>query len=163
MKNIIGILCLAGLIVLAPACSKSGGSAAPAKRNNVNVSEAVAAFNGYRLAGSQNFPKVTAWVWNDALSDEAYKFAQDIAAQGDGANNNIYQTAKGVDMFAYAPTANFALCFLYPDDADVKTMIDNTFKDVNLQAVVQQLMDPSLHSFGMGEYHNRWYLFASKK
>jgi uncharacterized protein YkwD len=174
MKQLLVFLGFVSLAALSPGCSKSGKDAngnpvQPPDRvkNGVKVSEATSALNAYRTNGFSTYPATTSLTWNDTLSDAAFKFAQDIASQGDGTGGTVYQTATGGDILqypalvGYVGSATLAQCFVYPDTADVKSMIDDAFKDANnSQIFFPAIMDPKTKKFGMGEFNNRWYLIA---
>jgi hypothetical protein len=174
MRKIFSLICFIGLTIWMTGCSKSKGSGSttpPAEttRNNVNVIEATSAFNAYRTKGYESDPATTALVWNDTLSDAAFKFAQDIAAQGDGTGGSVYTTATGgflldyPKLLGYKTSANLGECFRYPSTTDVKTMIDATFASYSsFKDFVDGVMDPSIRKFGIGEFNNRWYFLATK-
>jgi len=175
MQKVVFILGFFGLAGLATGCSKSGkgGSTTPPAvtiRNGVNVSAASDAFNAYRTKGFVTYPAAPALVWNDTLSDAAFKFAKDIAAQGDGPGGSIYTTAQGVFLLDYPKLLGYdpggtliGECFQYPATSDVKTMIDQVFSEyTTFPTFIGGIMDPTIRKFGMGEFNNRWYLIASK-
>jgi hypothetical protein len=154
MKKVVIISGILWSIILSMGCSKSG-----------NSSGTTTAFNGYRTKGFAPYPATTAWVWNDTLSNAAFKFATDIAAQGDGPGGNMYETAKGVDIFVYAMVSGYtgaatnALLFPFPDNSTVQSMVDAAFNQ-NTPGFVSAIMAPTVHEFGMGVFNNRWYLLA---
>jgi hypothetical protein len=155
------------VIVSAYGCNKGSQAKSETTRNGVNISLATATFNSYRTKGFQNLPATTAIVWNDTLSDAAFKFAHDIATQGDGPGGNVYITGQGEVILNYPGNLGYsgnvavAFCYLFSDTANIKNMIDQGFSAYpNFSTFTDEIMNSMVTKFGMGEYNNRWYLIA---
>lgn len=133
--------------------------------NGINVSTAIHALNEYRTNGIQGYPSVPAVAWNDTLSDAAYNFANAKIEDSIPSSSN-YTLSDGqfiLDfpaMLNYSGTANFALYYGFPSDADVTTVIDAGFATTD-PSILNGLMSQNAARFGMGQSGGNWYLIMS--
>jgi hypothetical protein len=156
-------------------CSKSGKSSGPSNpdptgvRNGVTIQVALNAFNGHRAQGvGTTFPATTPLTWSDTLSDAAFKFAQDISAQGAG--TLPYTLKNGTSILAYPGLVHFTgtaisgLGYSYPSTYSVQTMVDTDFGLYSTNSAyapdIRTIMDPTAKVFGMGFYNGSWYIIT---
>jgi len=133
--------------------------------NGVNVTIAVSTFNSYRTQGISGHPAVAAVVWNDTLSQAAYNYAK---AKTEDVNtpSNIYFLSNGQfildfpPMLNYSRSANFALYYAYPENADTKEVVDAGFASTD-QTILNGLMNSDAKQFGMAQYGGKWFLIMS--
>lgn len=161
MKPLLALLLLPFLMI---SCKKDD---APQDRviNGVNVTVATASFNEFRTQGITGYPAVAAVTWNDTLSTAAYNFAKQ-KSEDINTPSNVYFLSNGQTIFNFPPalnysrTANFALHYGYPADADVKTIIAAGFSSTDAM-IKNGLMNGSAKEFGIGQFGGKWYLIMS--
>lgn len=162
MKVSLFILCLACSLV---SCTKDNAEQDKVV-NGVNVNIAVSTVNSFRTKGISGYPSVAAIKWNDILSNAAYNFAK-AKAEDNNTPSNVYFLANGQTildfpaMLNYSGTANYALHYGFPADADVKTVINAGFASTNDAAILSGLMSASAKEFGMGQFGGRWFLIMA--
>ena len=134
--------------------------------NGVNVNIAVSSFNSFRTQGISGYPGVPAGSWNDTLSLAAYNFAK-AKTEDINTPTNIYYLSNGqfiLDfpvILNFSGSANFALYYGFPANADVNTVINAGFAS-NDQNILAGLMNSTAKQFGMGHYSDKWFVIMSQ-
>src|ERR1700733_13647704 len=83
-----------------------GGGNTDSTRNGINFRIATKTINSYRDSGYQSFPPVNDLTWNDTLSDAAYHFAHDKAADT-GNSGSVYSLSTGQFLADYPALLGF--------------------------------------------------------